>query len=431
MTAAAKSLMPMQAAGALNRQCFCVGTNDAALRDAVEGELGASGLFKAIQERCPHVFSAYPVFVSAEHIARMTQVIRAVESVVALPSWREKVLAGAPEVARHAGSRAQGVFLGYDFHLDENNLGLIEINTNAGGAMLNAVLAKAQRACCPEIAAVVPSPGSAATFEQNIVAMFEREWQLWGRKRAMTVIAIIDEAPTQQYLYPEFLLFQRLFQRHGYKVVIVAPEDCEFRGGALWHDGAQIDLVYNRLTDFMLEHPTAAALREAYLQDAVVLTPNPRTHALYANKRNLALLTSSSELDALGVPASISDTLRAGIPHTEIVQASDAERLWSERRRLFFKPSSGFGSRAAYRGDKVTRRVWDEILLGDYVAQSLIRPGERALSNDPQPEVLKFDLRNYVYDSSVQWVAARLYQGQTTNFRTPRGGFAPVYTRPA
>jgi hypothetical protein len=27
-------------------------------------------------------------------------------------------------------------------------------------------------------------------------------------------------------------------------------------------------------------------------------------------------------------------------------------------------------------------------------------------------------------------VTARLYQGQTTNFRTPGGGFAPVFTVP-
>jgi len=26
--------------------------------------------------------------------------------------------------------------------------------------------------------------------------------------------------------------------------------------------------------------------------------------------------------------------------------------------------------------------------------------------------------------------AARMYQGQTTNFRTPGGGFAPVFTGP-
>ena len=45
--------------------------------------------------------------------------------------------------------------------------------------------------------------------------------------------------------------------------------------------------------------------------------------------------------------------------------------------------------------------------------------------------MLKFDLRDYTYDGSVQWVAARLYQGQTTNFRTPGGGFAPVYEGPA
>jgi len=44
--------------------------------------------------------------------------------------------------------------------------------------------------------------------------------------------------------------------------------------------------------------------------------------------------------------------------------------------------------------------------------------------------VLKFDLRDYVYDGRVQWLAARLYQGQTTNFRTPGGGFAPVYEGP-
>jgi hypothetical protein len=34
----------------------------------------------------------------------------------------------------------------------------------------------------------------------------------------------------------------------------------------------------------------------------------------------------------------------------------------------------------------------------------------------------------YVYDGTVQPTAARLYQGQTTTFRTAGGGFAPVFT---
>ena len=42
-------------------------------------------------------------------------------------------------------------------------------------------------------------------------------------------------------------------------------------------------------------------------------------------------------------------------------------------------------------------------------------------------QALKFDLRCYAYDGRVQFTAARLYQGQTTNFRTPGGGFAPVF----
>jgi hypothetical protein len=119
-----------------------------------------------------------------------------------------------------------------------------------------------------------------------------------------------------------------------------------------------------------------------------------------------------------------------GIPPPEVVQAAHAERLWSQRRQLFFKPASGFGSRAAYRGDKITTRVWKDILAGDYVAQKLVAPGERTIGEDSGQQ-LKFDVRSYVYDGQSQWLAARLYQGQTTNFRTPGGGFAPVYRVPS
>lgn len=86
--------------------------------------------------------------------------------------------------------------------------------------------------------------------------------------------------------------------------------------------------------------------------------------------------------------------------------------------------------RSAYRGDKVTKRVWQEILAGDYVAQSIVVPGDRVIGSHEDPELLTFDLRLYTYDAAVQCTAARIYQGQTTNFRTPGGGFAPVYSLP-
>ena len=149
----------------------------------------------------------------------MTQVMLAVESVVALPAYRERALAAALAIACAGTSGPLGAFFGYDFHLHRGRLGLIEINTNAGGAMLNALLARAQRACCTAMDEMVPKLVGAARFEQQIVDMFRREWHLSGRAKPLASIAIVDEAPEAQYLYPEFLLFQQLFERHGVRVL--------------------------------------------------------------------------------------------------------------------------------------------------------------------------------------------------------------------
>lgn len=56
--------------------------------------------------------------------------------------------------------------MGYDFHLGEDGPRLIEVNTNAGGAFLNALLARAQRACC---AVMEPPPSPAGySFEDAV-----------------------------------------------------------------------------------------------------------------------------------------------------------------------------------------------------------------------------------------------------------------------
>ncbi len=410
----------------LNSGCFCVSLDQDALKRALVLEL--EELAELVEQRCPFLFSARPVFLSDSQTARMAQVIEAIESVIALPAYRQQVLANAPEIARMDPGGAKGVFFGYDFHLQGNRIGLIEINTNAGGAMLNAVVARAHRACCLDSAQLALAEASGARLEQDIIDMFQAEWRLSGRERALQTIAIVDLDPQQQYLYPEFLLFQRLFERHGLRAIIADPAQLIWRDGALWHGAVAIDLVYNRLTDFLLEENESAALRAAYLAHAVVLTPHPQAHALYADKRNLALLTDPAMLEKLGVAPEVQQLLQEHLLHTEIVTPEDGERLWSARRQLFFKPTAGFGGRAAYRGDKLTKRVWQDILAGNYVAQALMAPGERVIGSRQQPELLKFDLRCYAYDGALQWMAARMYQGQTTNFRTPGGGFAPVYS---
>ncbi len=413
-------------ATALNRDCLCVTVNHDALRRELDADGVNAVLYDEILATRPNLFSDTAVFVTPAQVERMRAIVRAVETVVALPAYRTAVTAEAPEIARFdPGPR--GVFMGYDFHLGPAGPQLIEINTNAGGALLNTALARAQAACCETMKPLIPGPTSPAALDDAFHQMFLREWRLQRGEQSLTSIAIADDAPREQYLYPEFLLFERLFRRHGLKAVIADPAELHRRDGRLWHADQPIDLVYNRLTDFALEEPRHAVLRRAYLEGAVVLTPHPRAHALYADKRNLVTLTDGARLRAWQIPEPVILTLLDGIPRTVPVTRASAELLWARRRRLFFKPAAGYGGKAAYRGDKLTKRVWDEITAGNYIAQEKIAPSERRLRRDGDATALKLDIRIYVYDGEIQLLAVRLYQGQTTNFRTPGGGFAPVF----
>lgn len=414
---------------ALNQACHCITFDAERMRALLETSADTAGVYHSILANQPHLFSASPVFLARADLARMQAVIAAIETVVGSAGFREWAFALAPPIARRAHG-PRGVFLGYDFHLGPDGAQLIEINTNAGGGLLNAALGRAQRACCEEVeAAVAGVPGG--DVEGAFVAMFRAEWALQRGAAPLRRIAIVDDDPPAQYLYPEFLLFQQLFRAAGLEAVIVDPRGLRHAEGVLTADGAPVDLVYNRLTDFMLAGDACAPLRAAYEAGDVVVTPNPHHYALYADKRHLTVLSDGRRLREWGVDEATIATLLAGVPATRLVDRADADALWAARRGYFFKPVDGFGSRAAYRGDKLTRGTWQQILARPYVAQRLVPPSERTILVDGCELPLKLDLRAYVYDGAVQLVAARLYQGQTTNFRTAGGGFAPVFTSAA
>ncbi len=384
------------------------------------------GLSSEMLQQHAHLFASVPVFVDRESLVAMHATVRAVEAVVASPAYVKAVLADSPEIASKS-TGALGAFFGYDFHLGSDGPQLIEINTNAGGALLNAFLARSQRLCCDEMEGLTTGPHRLGDLESVFANMFVSEWQRAGRRGEPRSIAIVDDDPRNQYLYPEFILFCELFKARGIKTTIVDARELVFDNGQLCHDGEQIDLVYNRLTDFYFE--SHDALRRAYVTDAAVITPHPRAHALYADKGNLVLLSDLAFLSSLALPAGVMATLAAGIPKTIVVDPADAERLWSNRKSYFFKPMHGFGSKAAYRGDKLTRGVFAEILTKPYVAQRLVPPSERRIMLGEREVPLKLDIRAYVYAGDTQLFASRLYSGQTTNFRTQGGGFAPVFTQ--
>ena len=135
-----------RAVESLNGNCFCIMLDADALKHEFETDAETRSVYPLILEKCPHLFAAMPVFVSRRHLDRMAEIVWAAQTVIALPAYREIVLAWAPQVAIFDAGGVRGVFLSYDFHVTDAGPHLIEINTNAGGALLNAALARAQRA---------------------------------------------------------------------------------------------------------------------------------------------------------------------------------------------------------------------------------------------------------------------------------------------
>jgi hypothetical protein len=412
------------AAERLNRGCFCITLDRPALARALNREVDSPDFAQRLGETHPSLFSNVAAFVSAETLAEMAEVVDAVETAARLPGYRDEALSWAPPIAR-LDFGPLGAFMSYDFHVADTGPRLIEVNTNAGGAFLNAALAQAQRACCAD--AKTPFEISPSKdFGQRIVDMFIDEWRRQRGKGRPKVIAIVDDAPSEQHLFPEFRLAKALLEKHGFETLIADAKELLFDGEALSFGSSPIDLVYNRLVDFALEEPRHAALKAAYAGGNAVVTPNPRVHALFADKRNLTLLSDTERLKHWGLTQSHLDILRESIPKTVVILPSNTDALWGDRRNLFFKPARGHGGKAAYRGSKITRTVWAEIIAGDYVAQSYAAPSVRGVQLGETRAEFKVDVRLYTYGGAILLAAARLYQGQLTNMRTLGGGFAPV-----
>lgn len=408
-------------AEALHRDCFCVAADPNAVKEQLNSLLDADGTSVRLTDAHAHLFSSLPIFVPTPTVALMTAAVQALTQVVATPEYVAAAMSWAPVIANHDPGSPGGL-LGFDFHLGPDGPRLIEINTNPGGLLLNATLARAQRLCLPHLSA----PAAIADAESAAVDALLNEWQLQGGPGVDCLVAITDQAPEQQYLYAEFVLFKRLLELRGHRTIICDPAELHYADGALRLGAQRVGFVYNRLTDFALEAASLQPLRQAFLDDNVALSPHPRAHALWADKRNLSLLCQPAFLARTRLSPEQQLLLTSVVPRTELLSADNREHLWETRRQWFFKPAAGFGSRASYRGDKLAHKTWEQMSSQPYVAQAIVPPSQRHTA--PGVPALKVDLRCFAYEGKALCYAARLYQGQTTNFRTPGGGFAPVLT---
>ena len=122
----------------LNETCAC--------RTLDPDLLKSNDVLAKIMQKRPNLFSATSVFISPEQYRALTSIISAIEETINLEGFKKLVL---PDPRQGFGPK--GVFMGYDFHLSDEGPKLIEINTNAGGALLNLELARAQEQCCQAV----------------------------------------------------------------------------------------------------------------------------------------------------------------------------------------------------------------------------------------------------------------------------------------
>ena len=417
-------------ATALNAACQCIWLDRERLERQLQHVLGDAAPSLASRTG---LAAGSVVFVDRDDAQSMDRTASLVERALASLAYRRRVETHAAPVVK-LEQASSGFLLGFDFHLGGDLPQLIEVNTNPGGLLVNLELARALTACCDSLSEPVErmAAGEVALdgLPSRIAASFLAEWRAVRRDEGPRTVAIVDDDPANQYLYPEFLLYQRVLEQAGWRAPIVDAAALEYRAGALWAGTERVDLVYNRVTDFYLVEPRHAALRNAYEAGAAVVAPNPADHARWADKRLLAWLREEALLAEAGLDASDRAHLLDTIPPTEIVTPADADSLWRRRRQLFFKPVDGYGSKAAYRGDKLTRATFQHILERRYVAQAVAPTSSRRVVVSGEESDMHVDVRNYRHDGETWLRSARLYRGQTTNFRTPGGGFAPVLTLP-
>ena len=349
-------------------------------------------------------------------LRRMLELLRLLDRMSRCPAYRAEVYPQVPAVARFDPGH-DAVMMCYDFHLAGDMPRLIEVNTNAGGGLLAYL---AQNPALP-----IEPESLKASLKKRLLQTFVDEIRQFsgGSKARPERIVIIDDEPTQQFLYPEMRAFAELFKAWGVAADIVDPRQLQASADGVRFDGQQVDLVYNRHCDFYLESEGMAGLRAAYLGRKVCLSPNPHAYGLLADKRRLVLWSDPIKRADFSLSAAEHVLLDKMLPASSLLSDLDLQQVWTVRKQRVFKPVDSFGSRGVLLGEKISRTRFNELPAATTLVQELVPPSFTAV---PGTDPMKTDLRLYAYRDRALGVSARVYRGQVTNMRTPGGGFARV-----
>lgn len=366
-----------------------------------------------------NVISPYKISVPQSVIDSITEAVDNIFRLSRQDSYREAVLRAPVDREILCSSAANlSVLMSYDFHFDGETPRLLEINTNASGYLIADALYSMHAQSNP-FSLAMNSPKKS----------FIEEFQRFGLEGSPH-IAIIDEAPRAQKMFPEFLFYKSLFEKWGYTASIHDYIDLAYRNGDLFATEKRIDFIYNRYCDFTLSDPSSEQLRRAYLEGACGFSPNPKEYILLADKRRLVPMSSDGWLETVATPDISIDAIRnVLLPTWHTGEFADISEVWQKRKQLFFKPPQSYGGKGAYRGSSISRKVFNRVMSEDTLIQQYVPAPKITFESDETSADWKYDLRAYAYGGEVQMLVARIYQGQITNFSQAHGGYCPIFIR--
>lgn len=298
------------------------------------------------------------------------------------------------------------VLMAYDFHLEKEQVKLIEVNTNASGFLLVNSLYQIRNL-------------SYKKAKEDLKKSFQSEWKKFNKNQKLPKkVVLVDTSLFDQKMAIEFFMYKDFFQSMGWCLEICDSQSLKLddQWNLCTEKGEKVDFVYNRCTDFYFEDHFP--LKKAFLNGTCAISPHPREYYLLSDKDRLCDWTVQKEkhLEL--------KQIKNHILHSEKLTLQNKEEVWKNRKKYFFKSRKSHGGKMVYKGSSLTNKKFNELCKIEALIQELSLPSKIKNSEDKE---WKVDFRAYVYEDQIQQLAARCYQGQLTNFTEKGSGFSTVH----
>lgn len=165
----------------------------------------------------------------------------------------------------------------------------------------------------------------------------------------------------------ELLHYARRFTALGLPAHVVTPDAIQRRGGALWADGAPVDLIYRHIFTFRLD--PASDFARALLDAPDFGIVNPVALDLEA-KSTLAELSRGADAAEDWLSPDERAAIQRRVPWTRRLDAALAGVAERDRAQLVLKRSWDYGGRGVLLGVDTPADAWREAL------EAALRPGD-------------------------------------------------------